>query len=217
MKRRSTQTKNMTQNPSSRSCNPLPAILGLAVALVVAFFAVAGIWVMSSLRLGGDARALRNAVLASAAARWDRKIEINAGSFTVNLARTGLQFARLDSEARTALEALRAGEVGVYQFKGGRDQVDHAALFAAADQAMEKRGWYRLVGVMKGTEMVAVYVSKKTSSPGDLKVCFAVTDGEHLVIGSARANLEPLAKLAGEQVESRLGRRAVAQLSSAMR
>jgi hypothetical protein len=195
----------------------LPAILGLAVALVVVVFAAAGIWVMSSLRLGGDARALRNAVFASAAARWDRKIEINAGTFTVNLARTGLQFAHLDSEARTALEALRAGEVGVYQFKGGRDQMDRAALFAAADRAMEKRGWQRLVGVMKGTEMVVVYVSKKTSSPEDLKVCFAVTDGEHLVIGSARADLEPLARLAGEQIESRLDHRAPVRLSTAMR
>jgi len=207
----------MTQNLSSRSSNPLPAILGLAVALVVVFFTAAGIWVMSSLRLGGDARALRNAVFTSAAARWDRKIEVNAGSFTVNLARTGLQFARLDSEARTALEALRAGEVGVYQFKGGRDQVDRAALFAAADRAMERRGWYRLVGVMKDAEMVAVFVSKKAGSPEDLKVCFAVTDGEHLVIGSARANLEPLARLASEQIESHLAHRAPVRLSAAMR
>jgi len=84
-------------------------------------------------------------------------------------------------------------------------------------QAMEKRGWQRLVGVKDGTHVVMVYVSKKARSPGDLKVCFAVTDGEHLVIGSARANLEPLAKLAGEQVESHLGRRAVAQLSAAVR
>lgn len=207
----------MTQNPPSSSSNPLPAILGLAVMLVLVFFAAVGIWVMSSLRLGGDARALRNAVFTSAAARWDRKIEVNAGSLTVNLARTGLQFARLDPQARTALEAFRAGEVGVYQFKGGRDQVDRAALFAAADQAMEKRGWYRLVGVMKGTEMVAVYVSKKASSPGDLKVCFAVSDGEHMVVGSARADLEPLAKLADEQVEQRLGRRTSVRLSTAMR
>lgn len=207
----------MTQNPPSPSCNPLPAILGLAVALVLVFFAVVGIWVMSALRLGADARALRNAVFTSATARWDKKIEVNAGSLIVNLARTGLQFAHLDAEARTALEAFRAGEVGVYQFKGGRDQMDHAALFAAADQAMEKRGWYRVVGVVEESHMVAVYVSKKASSPGDLKVCFAVTDGEHLVIGSARADLEPLAKLAGEQVEQHLGNRASVRLSAAMR
>jgi len=207
----------MTQNPPSRSCNPLPAILGLAVVLVVVVFATAGFCVMSSLRLGADARALRNAVLTSATARWDRKIEINAGSFTVSLARTALQFARLDAEARTALEAFRAGEVGVYQFKGGRGQMDRATLFTAADEAMEKRGWYRLVGVMEEKQVVAVYVSKKATSPGDLKVCFAVTDGEHLVIGSARADLEPLARLASKQIESHLGRRAAVQLSAAMR
>ena len=68
-------------------------------------------------------------------------------------------------------------------------------MLGAADSAMNRRGWDRVVGVLDGEDMVAVYVSSKTTSCRLLECCVVVFDGEQMVVASARGNLEPLLKL----------------------
>ena len=195
-------------------------ILGAILLLGLFFLASASLWVISSLRLSSTARVLRNGLFASTSAHWNKKIEVNAGWLTVKAAQEALRFAHLDRKARTALESLRAGQVGVYELANRRDGLDRAAFLSAADHVMAGRGWDRLVGVLRPEAMVAVYIQKNISSPHDLAVCFAVMEREHLVVGSARSNLKPLMDLASEEWEKhehRPEQRPLPELSSILR
>ncbi len=171
------------------------AILGLTfgLGLLVCILLIVG--VTGFIRLGRDTAALRRSLLKSTPAPWDKQVEINVGSRSLDLARTILHFVKLDPNARTALESLRAAEVGVYR-STGRSQLDHGAMLSAADKAMTRRGWDRLVCVIKPREFVAVYVPRNIRSPQDLKVCVAVVERGQMVVASVRSNLEPLMQLA---------------------
>ncbi len=193
---------NSSEKPSAPPSAQLLRILAGTFALGVVFVLLIVAGVTSYVRLGPDERALRNGLL-EAAGPWERKLEVNLGSFTVGLARTGLLFAHLDSNARTALRTIRAGEVGIYQLKQGRGRVNQAAMLRAADRVMAGRGWDRLVGVVNSDRLVAVYASRKALSPGDFKVCVAVIDDGRLFVASARGNLEPLMELIQSRPEWR--------------
>jgi len=162
----------------------------VSVGLLVA--AVAG-----HLGVKRDAGTLRNTLMESSAGDWDRTIEVNVGAFTLNLARAALAFVDLDPDVRTALRAVRGAEVGVYQLRGdAKKHPDRAAMLLAADKAMAARGWDRVVGVVDGDELVAVYLPAQIRSPRDVKVCICVLDNEQLVVAAARSNVEPLVELA---------------------
>lgn len=155
--------------------------------------------ITSYLRLGSDERALRNGLLKAADAPWERKLEINVGSWTVAVARTGLLFVHLPREAQQAIQCVRAGEVGIYQFVDHAPGLNRPALLAAGDRVMDGRGWDRLVGVVDRDDFVAVYVPKKQVSAKNLKVCVAVIDEGQLVVVSARGDVEPIMDLVREK------------------
>jgi len=202
--------------PPSRSRVRLLPVLGALFAFWVVLFAIGALWVLSSLRLSSDARALRNSLFAASTASWSKTIEVNLGWLAVTTARTGLRFARLDPKARIALESPRAGQIGIYELRDGRRRADRAALLSAADRVMANRGWDRLVGVLEPETMVAVYVRKGVSSPQNMAVCFAVIDHERMVVGSVRSDLEPLMQLARQEIEKQK-RRAPLEFSAVFR
>ncbi len=168
------------------------ATLGLPIILLAC-----GLLTLASLlRLDGDARALSDSFLGSRDLQWQRRIEVNARWPVVSLARAGLGFAKLEPEARLALQSIRAGEVGVYHLEDRTRGGSSMSVLRKADEVMSGRGWERLVGVVEEGQTVAVYVKRDAGSTGDLKVCFAVMARDQLVVGSARSDLEPLMKLA---------------------
>jgi hypothetical protein len=169
-----------------------------ACVLVVLSAGLTGCFKVSS-----DAGALRDSVAKSSGVRWDKQIEIGVGAITLNLARTGLAFVPLDPDARTALHAVRAADVGVYQRRGAHGPFNHTAVLLAADKAMAGRGWDRIVGVMNRNELVAIYVRKDVTSTQNVKVCFVTMNREEMVVASARSNLEPLMELAFNHAEWR--------------
>jgi hypothetical protein len=152
-------------------------------------------------RVSSDAEALRNGVMKSAGARWDREVEIGVDPFTLSLVRAGLAFVDLDPEARTALNTVRSAEVGVYRLQHGPQQSDRPALLTAADKAMANRGWNRVVAVVNERELVAIYVPKSVRSLRNVKACFVMLNGREMVVASARTNLEPLLEMACSQSE----------------
>ena len=77
-------------------------------------------------------------------------------------------------------------------------------MLSAADAAMAGRGWDRLVGVLHGHELVAVYAPREIRSAQDVKFCLVVMDGRELIVAAARGNLEPLADLAWRRAAPRL-------------
>lgn len=65
-------------------------------------------------------------------------------------------------------------------------------MLAIADSVMTARGWERVVGVMDGKNLVAVYLPGKNISVYHLKCCVMVFDGKEMVLVSAQGNPEPL-------------------------
>ncbi len=147
--------------------------------------------VVSCFRLGSEARVLRNGLIESSGVEWRQQIALNANCLTLGAVRAGLSCVRLDPGARAALQSVRSAGVGVYQVVSGTPP-DRTAMLAAADSAMTARGWQRVVGVMDGRDLVAIYLPDKNISVHRVKCCVMVFDGEEMVLVSARGNLEPI-------------------------
>jgi hypothetical protein len=173
----------------------LPFTLFVASGLIV-------VGLTSFIRLSGGARCLSNSLthsIQSQQAGWSKMLEINVGRFTFGAARTALSFARLDPEVRTALRSVRSAQVGLYQLSSDADYLNLGTLLNAADQAMTRKGWTRLVGVSREHELVAVYVPVQQTDASDVQACVAVVNGRQLVVVGARSDLEPLVDLALKQ------------------
>jgi hypothetical protein len=105
-----------------------------------------------------------------------------------------LQFRRqwrLDPAARAALQSIHGAGVGIYQLPAGTPPPNRAAMLVTAESAMTARGWERVVGVIDGREMVAVYIPKAVSVHR-LKCCVLVFDGKQMVLASVRGNPKPI-------------------------
>jgi hypothetical protein len=168
-----------------------------ALALVVV--AVTGF-----IRLGGDARCLRNSLTQSTdsgVVSWQKKLEVSVGPISCQLLRAGLSFAPLPSDARTALRAVRGAEVGIYKLGAGSNWTQSDPLLGAADKAMASRGWDRVVGVAKEHGLVAIYAPRKVAGGTKIQVCVAVLNQDQLVVASGRSDLAPLVELAMSQAE----------------
>jgi len=177
-----------------REHNPFLSRWQAACALAVLSAGLTGCFKVSS-----DAGALRDSAEKSSGSGWDKQIEIGVGAITLNLARAGLAFVSLDPEARTALQAVRAAEVGVYKRHGTRGTLNHPAVLLAADRVMADRGWDRIVGVMNRDGLVAIYIRNDASSARNLKACLVTMNREEMVVASARSDLEPLFEIAFNQ------------------
>lgn len=180
----------------------------VVVIILLCLPLVAAYQITGLFRLSSPAAALRGSVMRTVPGSWKTRFTLNLGWVTTTLARLGLQLAPLPPEARTALRSLHGAEVGVYELQGGDTPKNLAALFPAADKAMKARGWERLVGVVDGREVVAVYIPQKGISPKRMKCCLAVLDDRQLVVVGARGNVDPLLELAAARsdwVRGRMG------------
>lgn len=154
----------------------------------------------SVFHLDSDARALRNGLMKSGDIEWRQQIALNANWLLVGIVRGGLSCVKLDPGARAALRSVRSGGVGIYQVASGT-RPDRAAILGAADSAMNARDWQRVVEVMDGKELVAVYLPEKNISVHHLKCCVLVFDGKQMVLVSARCNPEPILTYALKQAD----------------
>ena len=147
--------------------------------------------VVSCFHLSPEARVLRDSVNQASGVTWRQRLTLHAGYFTLGAIRAGLSRVRLDPAARAALQSVDAAGVGIYQLPAGAAPPDRAVVLAAADLAMAGRRWERVVGVIDGSDLVAVYVPHRLSGHR-LKCCVLVLDGKKMVLVSARGNPEPL-------------------------
>lgn len=171
--------------------------LGLALTL-----ALLGLGSTGCFQVSRDAEVLRDSLMEPVRAKWDTEIELGVGSVTLSLARAGLRFVDLDPDARAALQAVRAAEVGVYRRPAGRREPDPAAMLAAGDKAMARRGWDRLLTVVNRRELVVAYVPRSLRSTDELRLCLAVVNDRELVVVAARSDLDPLMELAHEKARA---------------
>ena len=171
------------------------ALLAAPLLLLI----VLAVMVANCFRLPPEIRALRNELILSGGVGWQQKIALNADTLPLGVVRAGLSWVRLDPGARAAVQSIRSASVGVYQLASGTPLPDRAAMLAAADSAMNARGWERVVGVVNGHDVVAVYLPGENISIRRMKCCVMVFDGKEMVLVSARGNLEPLLQYAFAQ------------------
>jgi hypothetical protein len=181
-------------------------VLG-AVTLLLATVVVAPLLVPAAIYLSfrptGDLRALHRAVARATDGELEREIELALRPTVFALVRAGAVWADLPPEARSALRVVRGAEIGLYQVTSARRSPGPATLLAEIDRAMVQRGWDRVVGVVGGRGVVAVFAPQSIPSPGDLRLAVLVYDGAQLVVASVRGDPEALVELALNQAPGR--------------
>jgi hypothetical protein len=163
--------------------------------LVLLLPGLCALGVASYFHLSSPSQSLRSAIMESVPGQWHRRFALHVGGLTFGLARFGSSFFHLPPEPKAALQALRAGEVGVYRLEEPMSLPDYGAILKTADKSMRHRGWERIVGIAQGSQFVAVY------APGNLRLkdvscCVAVLNDQNLIVVSARGNITPLLELA---------------------
>ncbi|HWA85353.1 MAG TPA: hypothetical protein VG710_03960 [Opitutus sp.] len=172
-------------------------LIGMALCVVLAAIAIVNL-----ITLGRDAVALRKQVFAALDVPATTRVQVNVGPVLLTTVRTGLHFIKsAPPEARQALAAVRAASVGVYALRAPVAAGKRAAMFAAADAVMNRRGWIRIVGVNDHEDTVLVYTPAKAEWGHTQRVCLAVCSGDELVVVAATANTDALAELAAQHGE----------------
>jgi hypothetical protein len=180
------------------------------MVLGMLLLALAVYGVTSYFRLSSEMAGLRDNLQTASGQEWRRTIALNIGGFTFGAARAGLGLVNLQEEARVALQMVRACEVGIY--RAAEDApTDRAAMLTAADEAMQRRGWERVVGVIKDDILVAVYMPAQPTAPSRMKCAVMVCEGRQMVLASARANLDPAINFALARADLGEARRLLAR------
>lgn len=199
----------MDATPSAIAASPAPGHvtaprklrLGCILALCFCAAVVLGIVGIAAaayrtLGLGSDARALRDAVRQNFTVDddWQTRVEVRAGPVICAVLRAVASAQVDEPDARLALRALRAAEVGVYDVDFGAEP-DGGRFLRRVTDAMQTRGWTRIVGVIDRSAIVAVFVPRRTRSERDVAACVLVRNAENLVIARVRADLVRLLTL----------------------
>ncbi len=170
-----------------------PWVLGICLTPVVVLALAAA----SFVTLEHDAAVLRRHVMAATAVGWDTKIQMSLGRLTLGAVRAGLGFVHNDdvADARCALAAIGHASVGVYERTPGRNDWSRERLLHDTDEAMQKRGWMRLVGVVDHQDTVLIYVRPDIVADEPVEICLAVVHGRELVVASTSVDAPALAEL----------------------
>lgn len=182
----------------------------LAAGICLTPFVLLGIVAASFLTLDRDVRVLRGHVMDATHAGWDTKVQVSVGGITLGAIRQGLRFVdhKDIDDARLALKAVRYASVGVYERSAKNVTWSREELFTETDQAMQKRGWTRMVGVVDKDDTVLIYIPTDMKETGPVDICLAVVSGKELVVASTSVDPEALsalvAKHAGEDVKKHL-------------
>jgi len=172
----------------------------IIVSATLLLLFLCGCGVAGYFQLGSEATILRKCIMTSVPGQWDKKIAVHLGGLTCGLVRAGSRLFNLPPEPRAALEAVHGVEVGVYKLQEQPVSLNRQAIFSKADQAMTARGWLRVVGVAKGTDIVAIYIPRTGFSARQMSCCLLVLDDQNLVVASARGNPQPLLAIAAKHL-----------------
>jgi hypothetical protein len=157
-------------------------------------------------RVSSETRALRDVGLEFGAEGADEKIELGVGFFTVGLAKLGTRFVEMPPEARSILGSVKGVECSVYEISG-RTQ-DLAEVLTRADEAMDKQGCERVVGVVDEEQLVAVYVPRGVHSHRKMSMSVMVLTQRELICATARGDLESVVQMAFAKAQEHLPKKA---------
>ncbi len=194
----------VTQTPAPR--RRLWRWLLIGTGLCLAPFVILAVVAASYLTLDRDAAILRRHVMTATNADWHTNVQMTLGRATINAVNFGLGFVdKKDvADARGALAAVGRASVGVYRRTSALSNWSRTELFVQTDQAMLKRGWVRLVGVVDGKDTVLIYVSQDMQADKMMEVCLAVVSGDELVVASTKVDAMALAEFVKHHAASDL-------------
>ncbi len=153
----------------------------------------------SYLALPREAATLRDAVMRATAAEWRTTVQADVGAVTLGAVRIlvgGVQAPGIE-DARLALAGVRRASAGVYRRAESAVAMAPAELTAAADAAMRRRGWERIVAVAEGKrgDTVLVYAPRGRHEDGAVELCVAVLNRRDLVVATVKLAPEGIAEL----------------------
>ena len=154
-----------------------------------------------SLLPGREVRVIRSAVAGAHSAGVDTKISFGVGRVALGLARFIGGCGPLDSDAKLALGAIRGADVSIQELRGKLAPRERLNVLEATDEAMGRKGWERVVGVVEGDahmgdEIVGIYAPRTLKSDDELSLALFVLEDRQLITVAARCRLEPLIELA---------------------
>ena len=149
-------------------------------------------------RMGGETGELRECMMKAAGGEWSQQVQFRLGWLPLTASRLALAFTDVEDEVKDVVGSVHGVEVGVYQRQGGAE-AGRVLSFKEADRAMERRGWYRMVGVMNDGECVGVYVPAHARLERDLGLCVVVLNRDELVVAAARCDPRPAVALAMQE------------------
>lgn len=142
-------------------------------------------------------RELTHVVIRSSGGNWTWRGSGRVDSAPLILARFVSGFVeKIPEEARMALRAARSGEAAVYERESTGRLTDYRRLLVDADRVMRDFGRERIISVLDGSQLVAIYLPSKSQSVRSACGTVLVLDQDHLVVASATADLAPLYSLA---------------------
>lgn len=153
-------------------------------------------------RLSSESAALRDSVRDALPASCNTTVALNVGPMTLGLARLGLgMIPDLPPEARKAMRTVNGVEAGVYHLNGWLEPANRARIASQAKKAMQRKGWAQIVSVVKGDDMVQVFMPEKKVSERNLRFSVLVVHEQELVIASVRGNIEPVLEIISKHME----------------
>ena len=153
-------------------------------------------------RVSSETRALRDVGLEFAGEGAEEKIELGVGFFTVGLAKLGTRFVDMPPEAKTILGSVKGVECSVYELSGGKQ--NFAEVLARADKVMSKRDTDRVVGIVDGEQLIAVYVPRDADSIRKMSMSVLVLTKRELICATARGDLDAVMELAYAKAQEKL-------------
>ena len=156
--------------------------------------------------LPGEATTLRDAMMRSTTAEWRTTVQADVGAATLAAVRAvvgGVEAPGVE-DARLALRSVRRASVGVYRRHGGADGERRDGAVSAADAAMRRRGWERVVAVTEGArgDTVLIYSPAGRTGLETVEFCVAVRNARELVVVAGSVAPEALGELIARHVPS---------------
>ncbi len=154
-----------------------------------------------SLLPGREVRAIRTAVASAHSAGVETKISFGLGRVALGLARFVGGFGPLDADAKLAMGAIRGADVSIQELREKLAPGERLNVLTATDEAMARKGWERVVGVVEGDahmgdEIIGIYAPRTLKSDDELSLALFVLEDRQLITVAARCRLEPLIELA---------------------
>jgi hypothetical protein len=163
-----------------------------------------GIFVLAlvlSLMPGREVQAIRSAVAGAHSAGVETKISFGLGRIALGLVRFIGGFGPLDADAKLAMGAIRGADVSIQELREKLAPGERLNVLTATDEAMARKGWERVVGVVEGDarmgdEIIGIYAPRTLKSDDELSLALFVLEDRQLITVAARCRLEPLIELA---------------------